>query len=135
MELESQLAESQAISKELEATTTELEERTKEAEAAEIYSRGIIDSISDPFAVLDADWRFRYLNAAAAAEVAQSPSHEPTAMIGRVVWDAFPQLVGTAFERGMRRAATERVPVKVEAFYAERGTWGQRGGYPLPGGA
>jgi PAS domain S-box-containing protein len=134
IELESQLEESQAMSEELEATSVELHERTTEAEAAAAFSRGILESISDPFVVQDAAWRFRYVNAAAARVFASAGHADPKALVGRVVWEIYPELVGTTFEREMRRSARERVPVHFEAFYAERGSWAELFCYPLEDG-
>ena len=139
VELESQLEESQTLSEELEQTSTELHERTEEAEAADRFSRGILESISDPFVVQDATWRFRYINQAA-ARVFEAGALQHAELEGRVLWDVYPHLTGTPIEREMKRAARERVPVTFEAFNAERGTWSQffpytenRGGGEQPG--
>ena len=132
MELETQLEESQAMAEELEQTTVELEERREEADAATQFSRGILESISDPFVVQDGDWRFRFINDAA-AEILSSHGNRAE-LIGRVLWDVYPEIVGTDFEREMRRAARDRVPVTFEAFYPERGTWAELHCYPLADG-
>ena len=132
MELESQLEESQAMAEELEQTTTELEERSEEAQAATQFSHGILDSISDPFVVQDAEWRFRFINDAA-AEILSSHGNRAQ-LLGRVLWDVYPEIVGTVFEREMRRAARDRVPVTFEAFSPERGTWAELHCYPLADG-
>ena len=134
VELESQLEESQAMSEELEQTSVELQERSEEAEAAAAFARGILESISDPFVVHDADWKFRYVNDAATAVFAQSRTVAGDTVTGRVLWELYPTLVGTMTEREMRRAATERVPVIFEAFYAEAGTWSEMHCYPLEDG-
>ena len=135
MELETQLEESQTLSEELEQTSVELEERSKDAETAAAFSRGILESIRDPFVVQDADWRFRYINQAATHIFSRSAhAGQVQSLIGQVVWDVYPELVGTAFEREMRRAASERVPVQFEAFYPENGTWAQMSCYPLADG-
>src|SRR6476469_8972340 len=133
-ELEQQLEESQVLSEELEQSTEELAERTAAAEAAETFTKGILHSIAYPFVVHDADWRFRYINEAAAAVFRQSPraSHDPP--IGRVLWEVYPDIVGTAFEREMRRAATERRPVTFEAVYPARGEWFTLACFPLADG-
>lgn len=133
-ELETQLEESQALSEELEQTTVELEERSKESDRAAAFTRGILESIRDPFVVQDGDWRFRYINEAAAGILSSSGHGNAQALVGRVVWDVYPELLGTAFEREMRRAATERVPVQFEAFYPQNGTWAQMSCYPLEDG-
>jgi len=134
VELEQQLEESQALSEELEQSTEELAERTAAAEAADTFTKGILDSIAHPFVVHDADWRFRYINEAAAAVFRASPraSHDPP--IGRDLWEVYPDIVGTEFERQMRRAATERQPVTFEALYSARGEWLALSCFPLADG-
>jgi signal transduction histidine kinase/PAS domain-containing protein len=134
MELATQLEESQSMAEELEVTTVELEERTNEADAANKFSREIVESITDPFVVHDAEWRFKYINSAAARIIVGARHIEPDALIGQVLWDVYPDLIGTKFEREMRRAASDRTPVQFEAFYAERGVWSQLYCYPLRGG-
>ena len=133
-ELEEQLEESQVLSEELEQSTEELADRTAAAEAAETFTKGILDSIAHPFVVYDADWRFRYINEAAAAVFRQSPraSHDPP--IGRVLWELYPDLAGTAFDREMRRAAAERRTVTFEAFYPARAEWSALSCFPLADG-
>jgi signal transduction histidine kinase len=55
-------------------------------------------------------------------------------LLGKVVWEAAPRLVGTVYDREMHRAANDRTPVRFEAFDAERGEWSQVFCYPLPDG-
>jgi signal transduction histidine kinase/PAS domain-containing protein len=131
-ELESQLEESQALAEELEQLTTELETQRQEAEAATLFSRGILESITDPFVVQDTEWRFRYINDAAAKTLSSHGNREY--LLGRVLWEVYPEIRGTAFEREMRRSARDRVPIQFEAFYAERGDWAELSCYPLPDG-
>ena len=133
-ELEQQLEESQSLSEELEQSTEELAKRTAAAEAADTFTKGILDSIAHPFVVHDADWRFRYINEAAAAVFRQSPRASHDSPMGRVLWDVYPDIVGTAFEREMRRAAAERRPVTFEALYAARGEWLALSCFPLADG-
>ena len=132
VEIETQLEESQAMAEELEQTSVELEERSEEAEAATLFANGILESIGDPFVVQDTEWRFRYINDAAAKTLSSHGNREQ--LLGRVLWEVYPELIGTAFEREMRRAATERVAIQFEAFYAERGDWAELSCYPLHDG-
>jgi signal transduction histidine kinase/PAS domain-containing protein len=133
-ELEQQLEESQSLQEELEQSSEELVERTAEAEAADKFSRSILSSISDPFVVQDSQWRFRYINDAAAKVLRGNGRGDAKSMIGRSLWEAYPDIIGTAFEREMRRAAKERVPVTFEAFYPANGQWALMFCYPLPDG-
>ena len=134
IEIESQLEEAQSLSEELEVTATELQQQNEVAEQAAAFSRSILESISDPFIVQDADWRFRFANHAALGIFAGSNHPEAHSIIGRVMWDVYPDLEGTRLATEMRRSAHERVPVQFEAFYAERGTWLRLSCFPLPDG-
>lgn len=134
IELEQQLEESQSLQEELEASSEELVERSAEAEAAEKFSNSILASISDPFVVQDAGWRFRYVNEAAAKVFQEAGRGDAKSLIGKSLWDVYPDIVGTVFEKEMKRAATERVPVTFEGFYPANGQWALMFCYPLPDG-
>jgi signal transduction histidine kinase/PAS domain-containing protein len=132
VELEQQLEESQSLSEELEESSEELVERTVAAETAEQFTKGILESISHPFVVHDADWRFLFVNKPAVEALRPSLREPNKPLVGQVLWDAYPDIVGTDFEREMRRAATERRPVTFEAFYPATGNWSQLTSFPLP---
>ncbi|MFL5583165.1 MAG: ATP-binding protein [Gemmatimonadaceae bacterium] len=133
-ELERQTEELQAINEELHETNDALDAARRDAERAEAYVRGILGSISDPLVVQDAEWRFRYVNDAAAAALAQSGRGGPDALLGRVVWEVYPELVGTPFEREMRHARDACVPVELTALDARSNRWSELRCYPMPGG-
>src|SRR5687768_16988575 len=132
-ELTHQLEESQAMQEELEQSSEELSERTADAENAERFTRGVLESIADPFVVHDSDWRFRCVNAAA-ARIFTEANQDPVALIGKVVWDVWPTLRGTRTEAEMLRASSTRQPVTFEAFSPAQGTWAELHCYPLPDG-
>ncbi|MEO7368453.1 MAG: histidine kinase dimerization/phospho-acceptor domain-containing protein, partial [Gemmatimonadaceae bacterium] len=133
IELTQQLEESQAMQEELEASTEELAERTGEAEAAEKFTRGVLESISDPFVVQDSEWRFQYFNVAAERLFSEAGMEKDT-ITGSVVWDLFPQIVGTDVERQMRQAFDSRTPTSFESYSQRTGTWSELFCYPLPDG-
>ena len=134
VELEQQTEELQAINEELHQTNEALSAARETAERAEAYVSGILGSIGDPFVVQDHEWRFRFVNAAAAAIFARSGHDGPEGLLGRVVWEAYPELAGTAFEREMRRARETASPVSFTEFHAESGSWSELRCYPMPGG-
>ena len=141
VELESQTEEAQSLAEELEQTNMQLEESLAEAEeareaaqAAERFSSGILASIVDPFVVHDRDWRFRYINQPAAEIFRTSRHGAADSLIGRVLWEVYPDIEGTRFGIEMRRAAMARVPVTFEAYYPERAEWSAMYCYPLPDG-
>ncbi len=70
----------------------------------------ILESIQDGFFALGRDWRFTYLNKRAAAIVGLLPEQ----LIGKNIWELYPQLLGTELERAYRDAMHDRVPTQFE---------------------
>lgn len=92
----------------------------------------ILESITDGFVVLDAEWHITYLNAR--AEIIIRPIRKSVALLGKVLWDEFPDLLGTPVEENYRRAARERVTVHFEFFYPALDTWFDVRVYPTKDG-
>jgi len=140
LELELQTQQAKDFADEIELSAERLEETVREAETARFaaessdrFARGILESIADPFVVQDVDWRFRYINAKA-TEVLGSSGLSHDELIGRVVWEVFPQLKGSKTETLMKRAARERVPIAFETRTADGRSWSSLYCYPLPDG-
>jgi PAS domain S-box-containing protein len=141
VELESQREEAQSMAEELEQSNDELQTTVAEVEkaraaasAAEQFARSILESMADPFAVLDADWCYRFVNAPAARMMEPTRGVAPGGLIGRSMWELYPDVAGTEFDRNMRRTAVERVPTRFDAYYPRRGEWSTVQCYPLPNG-
>jgi two-component system, cell cycle sensor histidine kinase and response regulator CckA len=75
--------------------------------------RTTMESITDALYTVDTDWRFTYLNQRA-GEVLERDVDE---LIGGVLWEEFPALVGSPLDRAYRRAVTEGVTVVVDEFH------------------
>ncbi len=86
----------------------------------------VLESVTDGFFALDRDWRYTYANAAAERLVGKSRDE----LLGRSVWEAFPPLVGSQWDREYRRAVAENRPVHFEAVYAPFGAWFETHAYP-----
>jgi len=86
----------------------------------------IQESISDAFYALDSNWKFVYLNAAA-ARLLQRPRED---LIGRNLWVEFPQAINTKFHELFRRVATEGAPSSLVEFYAPLDSWFEVHAYP-----
>jgi PAS domain S-box-containing protein len=71
-----------------------------------------LDQIEDGFFSVDRDWRYTYLNRSAELYL-RRPRAE---LLGRVVWEVLPELVGTEIERQYRAAAAGTAAVEVEIF-------------------
>ncbi|HET7229580.1 MAG TPA: ATP-binding protein [Longimicrobium sp.] len=101
-----------------------------DADAARERTEAVLGSIADAFYLLDRDWTFTYVNAAA-EPLLQSTRER---LLGRTLWEAFPGVVGSEFEEPYRTAmATGRV-TSAEAYFAPLGTWFDVRSYPWSGG-
>ncbi|MDF9746625.1 PAS domain-containing sensor histidine kinase [Natrinema salsiterrestre] len=85
-----------------------------------------VDRVTDPFFALDTGFRFTYLNERAETLLERTRSE----LIGRVMWDEFPQTVETQFPDGFHRAMDEQVPVSFEIYHTELETWFEARAYP-----
>ncbi|QSW98597.1 PAS domain-containing protein [Haloterrigena alkaliphila] len=90
----------------------------------------IVDRVTDAFFALDTDFRFAYLNER--AETLLKRSRED--LIGRVMWDEFPQTVETQFPDRFHRAMDEQTPVSFEVYHAPLDTWFEARAYPAESG-
>jgi len=132
-EMEAQQAELEQQTEELQCANEELHQVNEQLHAAERFVSGVLGAIADPFVVHDADWRFRYVNEAA-AKVFSRAGRGGAALIGSVLWELYPDIVGTNFEHQMRRARETQTPVVFEELYPRAGTWAEIRCYPLPDG-
>ncbi|MFL5560878.1 MAG: GAF domain-containing sensor histidine kinase [Gemmatimonadaceae bacterium] len=132
-EMESQQAELEQQAEELQTMNEELQQANDRLHAAEQFVSGILAAIADPFVVHDEAWRFLYVNDAA-AKIFERAGRGGPSLIGQVLWDLYPDIVGTNFERQMRRACETGEPVVFEDYYERGGNWSEIRCYPLPGG-
>lgn len=90
----------------------------------------VLASISDAFSALDRDWRYTYVNDKV-AELAGLPKEE---MVGRVIWDVFPEAVGTEFHERCLRARETQTAEQFELYYKPWGRWLDTRIYPTKEG-
>jgi len=86
----------------------------------------VLESITDGYYSLDRHWRFTYLNQNA-VEWAGIVRDE---VLGKSIWEVYPQLAGTLFERQARRAVAERIPIHFETPSLKPGLWREVHIYP-----
>lgn len=79
----------------------------------------IVEGVADGVIVVDGDWRYRYVNAAAERFVGKTRRD----LLGRTIWEAFPALLGSDVEREYRRALADGVQVHFEYFYDPLDSW------------
>jgi PAS domain S-box-containing protein len=91
---------------------------------------GIVESISDGFAVFDPEWRILYVNVHG-SEMARIPARE---LIGKNLWTMFPEAVGTEFWLRMHEAMREQRPLHFENTDLDGQRWFEHTAYPSPEG-
>ncbi|MEB3357259.1 MAG: PAS domain S-box protein [Synechococcales bacterium] len=90
----------------------------------------ILESITDAFIAIDRHWRFTYLNHRAEQILRRSQQD----LIGRVLWEEFPDAIGTDFDREYHRVLQDQVSTVFETFYPPLHTWFEVHAYPNPDG-
>ena len=106
-----------------------LHERDESVDASQ-RALETLESMSDAFFTLDFEWRFTYLNPQSEAILDRSRAD----LIGKNVWDEFPEGVGTSFFDAYLRAMKDRVPVRVEDCYEPLGRTLEVRAYPVAAG-
>lgn len=89
-----------------------------------------VEGMERPLFVLGEDWRFRYVNPAGAALLGRTVD----AMVGRVIWEEFPEAVDSPFELNYRRVAATGEPASFEAWFDPLQIWFQVDAFRTDGG-
>jgi PAS domain S-box-containing protein len=92
--------------------------------------RAVLESITDAFFAVGHDWRFTYVN----PQAEQLLSRTPGDLLGASLWDAYPGLVGSEFERVYRQVMVGRAAASLTAFYPDHERWYEVRVYPAEGG-
>ncbi|MEY2584661.1 MAG: hypothetical protein QOD80_687 [Verrucomicrobiota bacterium] len=111
----------------------ELTERNQ-ARAALVESAqtmtNILEKTTDGFLAVDSKWKLTYVNAEAEAMVGQKREE----LLGGLLWEKFPYLVGSVFQTNYERVMAEQVAIEFEAVDATGKTWYDVHAYPSNGG-
>ena len=114
------------ISRDISERNRAASERTR----IEQQLRQVIDAMSDAFAAVDRTWRFTYVNDRY-VQMAQMPREH---LIGRVVWDVFPEATTLRVFDEARRAMADNRPTAVEEYYPPLDIWFHTRIYPTADG-
>ncbi|MEO7798042.1 MAG: PAS domain S-box protein, partial [Opitutaceae bacterium] len=94
----------------------------------------ILESITDSFYVVDAEWRLADMNAAA-RQTFTANGVDPLGVIGKNFWtEAFPETRGTRLEVEYRRAMRERVSAEFDYYFPPWKRWFSVRVYPIEEG-
>ncbi len=111
----------------------DITQRKQAEEAVQQANReriNIFESITEAFFAVDPEWRFTYINSKAEQYLLRKAKE----LLGRCIWDEFPEVVGTLSEVQYRRAVAEQVSVKFEEFYQPLNVWFVVRAFPYEGG-
>jgi PAS domain S-box-containing protein len=118
---------------ELNATNLELESAVADqkvaAEAVRITQdrlRRTMDNITDPFVVVDEEWRFTFAN----REALRVLQKTETGLVGKNIWDEFPTARGSVFEANYRNAFRTQATVSFTEHFAAMDKWFLVNAYP-----
>jgi diguanylate cyclase (GGDEF)-like protein/PAS domain S-box-containing protein len=101
-----------------------------EVASAREHLSTVLESISDGFFSLDRDWRFTYLNNRGAAWMQRRPEE----LVGKMMWEEFPEAVNGPFHDAYMRAAESQEPATCESYYDPLGIWIELRIYPSKDG-
>ena len=90
----------------------------------------ILNRISDGFGSLDKDWNYTYVN----DKLAKNVGKDKKELLGKNIWEVFPEAVGTPVYKAYHRAMEEQVPIDLEHYYPHFGRWFQHRFYPSENG-
>ena len=99
------------------------EEKLRQAERR---IENILESFSDAFFTADRDWRFTYINRHA-EQILGRPAAE---LLGKNMWEEFPEAVGTDIYDHYQKAVAEQVTINFETFYPPFDAWFEVRAYP-----
>ncbi|MEH1793965.1 GAF domain-containing protein [Nostoc sp.] len=118
------------VSKVTEKLMAQEQAASAQSEAARTRTNNLLESITDGFFALDKKWRFTYINGQA-ERLLQKKQNE---LLGKNIWEVFPEIIGTTFYREYHKAILEQVSVEFEEFYPPLNCWLQVHGYPAKDG-
>ncbi|CAG0935821.1 Signal transduction histidine-protein kinase/phosphatase DegS [Thermoflexales bacterium] len=108
-----------------------VQERTAALASANEKLNFVLNSIAEAYLVLDRDWRFLVVNSVAERQIFGRPASE---LIGKVLWDEYPQTVGREVYRQYQLAVETNQSVHFEApSQIVPGHWFEVHAYPHGG--
>ncbi len=90
----------------------------------------VLSSISEAFSALDRDWRYTHVN----DKIAEMAGWPKDKMIGRVIWEIFPEAVGTEFYEKAHQVMRTGESRHGEYFYPPWNRWVETRMYPTKDG-
>jgi PAS domain S-box-containing protein len=110
----------------LRALLTESQQLHHKEEDSRKMLLNVLDSITDGFFILSNDWTVQYWNAAAERMLRKSAQE----LIGKNVWDSFPNLAFLREHPNFTIVSSERKSVQFRDYFKDYGIWAEVSIYP-----
>lgn len=109
----------------------EQQERAEKAlQEANQRCADILESVTDAFCALDQQFRFTYVNRKSEQILLKTQAE----LLGKNIWEEYPEAVGSVFYQKYYEAATTKLPVQFEAFCPHLNMWLEVRVYPREDG-
>ena len=106
------------------------QELSRQVEVQTELLKNILERVSDGFSSVDENWNFTYINKTGAQLLGKQP-HE---IIGRQLWEIFPEAVNSPIYKSYTTALRQQQNIEVEFYYPPLGKWFVQHIYPSPNG-
>jgi PAS domain S-box-containing protein len=126
VQLQQQQNEQHQENQALRVRTLAMEGLRIEAQAAQEQLARVLAGIDDQFLVLDREGRYTYVS----DRVSSVVGIPKEGLLGKSIWELFPDTVGTQFYTEVRRAVAEQTRVQFEYFYPRWQQWFENRVYP-----
>ena len=101
-----------------------------ELDAANEFINKILTSLNDHYVIFDREWRYIYVNEAAARTLGVTREK----LLGNVIWELFPEAIGNQFYHELHRARDNQENFASEHYYQQWDLWFENRFYALPDG-
>jgi two-component system cell cycle sensor histidine kinase/response regulator CckA len=111
----------------------ELAERNQARAALQDSARtmtNILENTTDGFFAVDSGWKLTYLNPEAETMLGRKRDE----LLGSLLWEEFPELVGSVFQANYEKVMSEQVAIEFEASDISGKAWFEVHAYPSNGG-
>jgi PAS domain S-box-containing protein len=100
------------------------------------HAETILESITDAFVAVDRDWRYTYVNERSLSRMRdrKGTTLAREDVIGRNMWEMFPEVVGTELHREYEKAMLTRRAVAFETYFDDSGESIEVHAYPSGSG-
>jgi PAS domain S-box-containing protein len=110
--------------------TRDITERKRADDKKADMIQDLLENITDGFIALDENLCYTYVN----KQIGEMLGRDPHKLIGKNIWETFPDIVGSATYKAVMTAFTEKKYVLNEDYYEPFGLWQENRVYPTGDG-